>query len=444
MDELESSLRVPAVDRPHLSWDAFCDLLDGVPWDQIELRLRGDGTGAATDWDFTVLREQLCGSGQYFFDTDLLRKPCEILWLKLSLFATLCRWVSRVHEQTQRPLLALDPAHVLITVPDRGRNYVPVRWGGILTVRTSAEGTPPLFADMPSEMARGLSALPDDVNLLYAAPAVREWPLGREVAATALIQSADPIPDEDQHAIRGLVRVHLIADELVGREFSQQDVFRVILPLSTARSREVRLWARKVETPERGVVLSGVTDALSPELWELFLQASQQVMSDAGAVVYRTFPPSCDVYSLGMILLRALLGAEPHRWDRVREAVSGLIDGLTPAVQGAGPSDHYTLHLRVRERLLEFGDTFTSPDLPEEPWFEVLLLVLRAVSSIPGFSYGASAPGIATSRQSPLNELIRDVTHVAGLVRVELFEAEARDAAIWSASDRVLAELGTG
>lgn len=443
MDELESALSLPADDRPHFPWDAFCDLLDGISWHQIEPRLLSSEAG--TGRDIAALKEQLCGAGQYFFDTDLHRKPLEILWLKLSVFESLCRWVSRVHERTQRPLLALDPAHVRIAIPDRGRSYVPVRWGGNLTVAALAGIDPPLVIDMPAEMARGLSVLPDDVSRLYAAPAVRGWPLGRTVAATALIQSADLIPDEEPHVVRGLLRIHVIADEIEGREFSERDVFRVILPLGAARSKEVCVWARKCETPERGVVLSGVTDAMSPELWKAFSQASQQVIGDARAVVYRSFPTSADVYSLGMLLLRALLGSDPHQWDRLQEAVPGLIDRLAPAVQGVDPSDRYTLHLRVREHLLEFGDLFTSRHVPEELWFDVLVLVLRAVSKIKGFSYSASAPEVAPfSTRSPVNELSWDVIRIAGRVRVELFEADSRDAAIRSACDRALAELGTG
>ena len=127
---------------------------------------------------------------------NLSQQAHERFWLKLCLLDRLCRRIAVVHTQTRRPLLTLDSAHILITMPEQGSSYVPVRWGCGLTVERADESSRLLIDDMPSEMASGLRAVPQNVDLCYASPSVREWPLGREVAATALIQSADPIPEE--------------------------------------------------------------------------------------------------------------------------------------------------------------------------------------------------------------------------------------------------------
>jgi hypothetical protein len=334
---------------------------------------------------------------------------------------------------------------VLLTLPEQGSSYVPVRWGCTLTVQTSDEVPHLLFDDMPSEMASGLSAVPQDVDLCYASPSVREWPLGREVAATALIQSADPIPDEGETSIRGLVRVHVIADGIVAQAFSDHDVFRLILPLEMGQGTAVRVWARKVDVPERGIVLSGVTDVLSPEVWKAFEGASGHAMSDAHAVVYRTFPPSCDLYSLGMLLLRALLGSDVRRWERVTATIPALLEGLAPAVQGVEPSDFYVLHVRIRERLCEWQDLFLQPAISDDLWWDALTLALRALSTIPGFSYAVPLSSEArSSDNSGLDVLLEDVAHLARRARVELFEADDRDRTIRMACDRLLADLGTG
>jgi hypothetical protein len=445
MGERESLLRLPESDYPCLSWDTFSDLLDDVPWDTVEPRLPLFRQAGKLSGDSCLLQKRLTGPGQYFFEANLAQQTHEIFWLKLSLFNQLCRQVASVHRLTRHPLLTLDPAHILITLPERGSSSLPMRWGCTLTVQSSDEAPHLLIDDMPQEMACGLRIVPQDVDRCYVSPSVREWPLGREVATTALIQSADPIPDEGETSVRGLVRVHVIADGIAAQAFSQQDVFRLVLPLSMKKGTDVRVWARKVDVPERGIVLSGVTDVLSPEIWKTFKGESGHAMSDARAVVYRSFPLSSDLYSLGMLLLRALLGSDVRRWERVTAILPGLLEGLAPAVQGVEPSDFSVLHVRIRERLCEWRDLFLRPDIAGDLWWDALTLAVRSLSTIPGFSYAVPLSGEAcVSDSSAVDVLSQDVAHLARRARVELFEADERDRTIRTACDRLLADLGTG
>ena len=440
MGERESLL-----DHRCLSWDTFCDLLDGVPWNAVESRLPLFSHADKASGDSSPLREQLAGPGQYFFEANLAQQALEIFWLKLSLFNQLCRQVASVHRLTRRPLLTLDPVHILIALPEQGSSHLPVRWGCALTIQSSDQAPHLPVDDMPQEMASVLNAVPQDVDRCYVSQSIRAWPLGREVAATALIQSADLIPEESETSIRGLVRVHVIADGVAAHEFSQHDVFRVLLPLKMKKGTDVRVWARKVDVPERGIVLSGVTDVLSPEIWKTFKGESGHAMSDACAVVYRTFPPSSDLYSLGMLLLRALLGSDVRRWERVTATLPALLEGLAPAVQGVDPSDFSVLHVRIRERLCEQQDLFLLPDISHDLWWDALTLALRALSTIPGFSYAVPLSGEArSSDHSAVDLLLEDVAHLARRTRVELFEADERDRTIRAACDHMLADLGIG
>ena len=225
MGERESLLRFSDNEHPCLSWDTFCDLLDGVPWSAVEPRLSLFRQAGQSSGDSSLFREQLARPGQYFFEANLAQQAHEIFWLKLSLFDRLCRQVASVHRLTRRPLLTLDPAHILIALPEQGSSHLPVRWGCALTIQSSDEVSSLPVDDMPSEMASVLHAVPQDVDPCYVSPSIREWPLGREVAATALIQSADLIPDEGETSIRGLVRVHVIADEIVAHTFPAMTCF---------------------------------------------------------------------------------------------------------------------------------------------------------------------------------------------------------------------------
>jgi hypothetical protein len=109
------------------------------------------------------------------------------------------------------------------------------------------------------------------------------------------------------------------------------------------------------------------------------------------------------------------------------------------------PSDFYVLHVRVRERLCEWHDLFLQPALSDDLWWDALTLALRALSTIPGFSYAVPLSSEArASDHSAVDVLLQDVAHLTRRARVELFEADDRDRTIRAACDRVLADLGTG
>jgi hypothetical protein len=438
MEEVENFRDSPPSGPSSLSWDAFCNLLDNLPWDAID----PSEEQALSLSDVSFLREELDRPGQYFFQPHSSQHACEVFWLKLCVFESLCRQVALHHERTRRPLFQLDSRHIRVMLAADSNGYVPIRWRGAVMLPCSIEAPNFTVEGMPQEMAQTLSAVPADIDPVYVAPLIREWPHGREVRATALIESLDPIPDEGEGGIRGLLRTHLIADSIVAKDFSSRDVFCVNLPLGSG-SAGIRLWSRKVASPERGVILSGVTDMLLPEMWRLLERNRQQVVSNARAVVYRFYSPACDLYSLGMLLLRTLVGSPVQRWNRLLKVLPNLVEGLAPAVQGIEASDHYTMHVRIRDYLHEQGDIFSNAAIAGDVWWDAIRMGLQAVTRIPGFSYEVAAADQARPQEySSIKEFQRGIALLANRARIELFERDERDSAIRAACEATLIECG--
>lgn len=383
----------------------------------------------------------LTSPGQYFFETNPQKRALEVFCVKLSLLSDLCVLIADEHERTHRSRGAIAPEQVLVRFPEHRAALLPTRWSASLSLAAGCDDTAFSVANMPEEMARNLTAMPTGVNPVYAAPLVRDWPLGRNMPVTALVQSADPIPDDDQANMKGLVRVHVIADGLSSRNFSERDVFRVSLPLNGGRCACVGLWARKVESAERGMIMSGTTDVVSLNSWELFARTAGDVRSSAEVAVYRAYSPAHDVYSCGMLLLRALLGSNESLWMRACDQFCSIVEGLDPIVQGVVEDDDYTLHLRVRDRLKESADCFEPEAVPEALWWDALVAVFRACSCIQGFSY---ACGVVPYEPSPARLLRGDLASLARRARAEIFESSERDAIILRVCDRAMDHLETG
>jgi hypothetical protein len=160
-------------------------------------------------------------------------------------------------------------------------------------------------------------------------------------------------------------------------------------------------------------------------------------------MVYRAFHHASDLYSLGMLLFRALLVHQSQSLEQVQQHLAEVLERLEPLVQGLNADDHWTLFTRVSGRLKERGEVFQPPSIsiPESLWYDALICGVRLVSGIRGFSFC----GIVESKdREPLPEALqgamRAAEHVAEQARVELFDAAARHRDLMRVCDRALAE----
>lgn len=202
------------------------------------------------------------------------------------------------------------------------------------------------------------------------------------------------------------------------------------------------LWTRKVESPERGIIVTGQTDLLSLDEWKPLTRVVGMARSSVDMAVYRALSPPDDLYSCGMLLLHALLGADEPRRIRAFDLVPSIAEALQPAVQGLGEDDHYAVHVRVKERIRESTDCFEAgAGIPEFLWWDAVVAIFRACSQIRGFS---DALDTVNYDPSPARRLARALESLARRARIELFEAEKRDAMMVRACDRALDRCAMG
>lgn len=411
-------------------------------WTQFSLLLDRSWCEHARSNAAERLPHRLLASTRSFFETDVRKQELEAWCLKLSGLHELCVCLADEHEQVRRARGVIDPEQIVVRFPERPMSLLPMCWNATVSLATQKQEDAPAFENMPTEMAANLTLFPASTNLAYASPRVREWSMGRTISATALVQSLDLIPEGDPARMRGLIRIHVIEDGLQATAFSDRDVFRIALPLGEQRGACVDLWTRKVESPERGIIVTGQTDLLSLDEWTLLTRAVGMVRSSVDMAVYRALSPADDLYSCGMLLLRALLGADEPRWTRACEQLPLIVEGLQPVVQGLDEDDQYAIHVRIKDRVRESTDGFEAEGrIPEALWWDAVVAVFRACSTIRGFSYAGDG---VTYDPSPVRRLARDLESLVSRARIELFEAGERDGMLRRACDRAIDRCAAG
>jgi hypothetical protein len=120
-----------------------------------------------------------------------------------------------------------------------------------------------------------------------------------------------------------------------------------------------------------------------------------------------------------------------------------LLSSLPPAVQGIDVSDHYTIHTRVRDFMQEQDRSFANEKVPDDLWWDGIVIALRAVSRIPEFSYESLNTHDDSGRdESSIEPLLIDAVKLSTRAKIELFESDERDAAIATACNTALHQFG--
>lgn len=458
---LTSSLSTNSSSFFTLQWDEFSDLISGVSWDQ-----------ACSQWSFAQLSEEqrlalpnlarrFSESHQFLFaQSDERRFPLEVLWLKSRLFAGLCTQLLAFYQQHHRPHLGLGPSRIHVALPKEADPLLPARWNfSVGHVEGKEMAVPFVHETMPSAFQANLYQPPHSLDTSFKPPEMRDWALGKNEEFTVLLRSMEKIrnPEGAQDHVKGIFSLHIVSDTLQGSSFSPQDVFGVQLPIPQKGLVPVTIWATRVESPERGIVVRGQSESMSPADWDQLELLKDTAFSHASVTFFRSFQHSCDWYSLGLLFFQMLLGRDAETMTRLERCLPTMIRGAR------------TLSKRHGEQLLgkginpirllfdEQGTLFSSKrvssanripgkevqEIPLYIWYPILELALRLVARDPIKDSPQENEDIdASDPIVQLNGVLHRIRQIGEWIRLELFSPHERRREILRACQTVRKGLG--
>lgn len=442
-----------------LQWDEFSDLVSGVSWDQ-----------ACSQWSFDHLSEEqrlalpnlarrFSESHQFLFaQSGEKRLPLEVLWLKCRLFAGLCTQLLAFYQHHHRPHLGLGPSRIHVALPKEPDPLLPARWNfsvGNLEGREMA--VPFAHEAMPPAFQTNLFQPPHSLDTSFKAPEMRDWPLGKREELTVLLRSMEKIKKQEDapDRVKGIFHLHIMSDTLQGSSFSPHDVFGVQLSIPQQGPVPVTIWATRVESPERGIVVRGQSDLMSPADWEQLELVKDAAFSHTTVTFFRSFQHSCDWYSLGLLLFQTLLGRDAETITRLERCLPNMIREMRmiakrpgEQVLGKGMNPIHRLFdeqgtlfssKRVINAQRNSGDAW--PEIPRYIWYATLELALRLVAREPVKELAERQDEFDDSDPiSQMNSMLHRVRQIGEWIRLELFNPDERRREILRACQAVRME----
>ena len=384
--------RCIALEPLHFRYDEFATLLAGAGFDQVASAVSEPGRALL----MRDIRPYFSDRAQYLFAQDAGGKlGLEVLRLELTLFAQLCRAVVNLHRHSGAPHLAIGPARAMVLVPDQ-RSGLPNLWNframllglGNAMPRQLRAGDP---ADLPARPYVG----PRLIDPVFSAPPLRELPLTDQPGVLSLRQLTAARDG------RTAVLADLACETSELRELGDKDAIEVSVvqarpPLSFS------FIASPAGSEGRALRLRGVPATLDLETRGQLEQLVNQPLARARFSIYPCLDVPCDVHGLGMMLLVSLLGNGTRSPAQVAKAVADVASQVAVharehpsagveeigehacALFGAGGPDGPFAKRQLfhePERHARAADA-----IPDGLWLDTLLVGLRAVTTIPGFS----------------------------------------------------------
>lgn len=448
-----------------LHFDEFCDLAGGatvaalansapagaapgraVAFARIGARLAGEGQWLAAPWTRGDDPAALAEAGP----VRLRRLALEASWLKVQAFAQVCRIAREHHARLQQPHLGLSPDNVMLRLLDGAAAPAPVRWCFAASVvdlgsshRVALAGTcregsvPALFAPATDAVRTFLSPL--------AAP-------GRGDPELAVHVAARPLEGGGPGLALELRAAH---ERLVGIE--PGDVVRVLADAPLPGGMGPALLGVVTAVTRTGadaeIALAAEQTAALPESPFAFA---------ATAGFHRRLGPACDLFPLGMLLLRALLGNDAQDVFALRERFDRLLDRLDVMLGAdADPRrvaatvqhllDQERPHLgseqvlhgaASRARVLDGAEP--AGPVPAALWRDLLTLGVRLLSARRGFGFAAHhGDGDPQEPARILDAVLAEVDELLARLVAELGDRPVRDAELQRVTGELLGEVRT-
>ena len=437
--------RCIALEPLHFRYDEFAALLAGATIDEVGSAVGEPGRALLLH----DVRAHFEGRPQYLFEQDAGGKlALEVLRLELTLFAQLCRAVVSLHRHAGTPHLAIGPGRAMVRIPS-DRSGLPNLWN----FRAMLIG---LGNAVPRELRVGdAAALPSRpyvgprlIDPVFSAPPLRELPLADQPGVLTLRRLVDG------GGGRTSVVADLVAETTDLRELGDKDAVEVSVvqarpPLSFA------FLASPAGAEGRALRLHGVPQELDPDARGQLEQVLNQPLTRARFTIHPALDVPCDVHGLGMMLLVSLLANRTRTPAEVGKAVGDV--AVQAALYGrqhpTAGVDEVAEHVAGLLAAGPFGksDLFHDPErharaaeaIPDGLWLGALVLGLRAVTTIPGFSVCRSYSDFDPAHREVKVELLLGL--VESLVRevdASLFGLPGRRREIRDAIARVAREAG--
>jgi hypothetical protein len=374
--------RALATEVLQLRYDECSALIGGASFDAVVRGIAEQGRQALVRRRARALARQ----SPYFFAADPTGKlGLESLRLKVGLFAHLCAATAALHRHTRGPHLGIVPSRVLGGLPN-GADDLPWLWG--LTIRLAGLGNAqPRTADATSSAAY---ARPRLVEPVFAAPSLRQAP----VADVPVTVTPRRIGEEADGTI---LELDVRADSVDAGSLSDRDGVEIAIvqgrpPLSLLLSGTI------VGQADRTLQVRTGRTRLDATTLATLRQLVGQPLSRGRLTVQPCLHVPADVHSLGMMLLVSLLANEQRGAAQVAAAVQDVCERLALAARGRAMEDDRVI---VEQAIRLLGAEAFAKDhilanpgarpeiaraIPDGLWLEALLVGLRCVTTLRGFS----------------------------------------------------------
>ncbi|MGE5344943.1 MAG: hypothetical protein ACM3JH_03220 [Acidithiobacillales bacterium] len=428
-----------------LDLEALADALGGRPWDELPVRCPGTAEALPPRWTWLV--QSPAPTRQLIFSSDSSGLDAvEILFLKMTAFRQILEGLIDYYRKTGRPHLDLHPRHLLFELSGAGEG-LPLLW----TIQARIHGVAAATVTLPAPGSPSVVFPGRGLSVPYAAPEVQEFRL-------AGFRPCELVFTDLEEEMAGARRIRLegrLSDPYglypVPRP---RDTIFLSLPDPTLDLGFTGLGVRLT----KGEALRTGEAAFTSDHLELGEGPVSRLRLAVGTKIpgarYRVHPDfgtPIDLHALGVVLLRLLLRNDGQDVTAVLRAADRL--GRELAAMPAGETRHGVTLAGLLRRVPDTAAVFSREQvfwgrddrrggrpnaIPETLWSRALLLALRLVTRVSGFSIAAGPSDFdPLFREEKLERILPEVVSILAELQALLFDRQAVHLEI----QQVLAEI---